>query len=602
VKLADYGASAKWETILDVDALAKADGKKWVYKGVDCLPSDRNVCLVQLSEGGKDASIEREFNIASKSFVKGGFELPEAKSNISWGDKDTLLIATDWGAGSLTKSGYPFIIKALKRGQKLADAVEVFRGEATDVSAGPFSMEDASGKLWTGVSRGETFFESSYVIFPEKTGGKPMPLPLPKRASPRGLYCDDLLVTLEQDWTPEGQQAFKIGDLVSFKWSEFLSTGKLPKVELVLHPTDRQAIQSVDITKTAVLITLSDNVVPKVFVWKKDAKGWSSKQIALPDNGSAGVTFADVRGDQVFMTYESYVAPDTLYLYDVATGALKTEMQLPAWFDASNMVADQYEAASSDGVKVPYFVVHRKDMKLDGSNPTLLYAYGGFQVSQLPAYSGTVGKLWLEQGGVYVMANIRGGGEFGPAWHEAGLKTKRQIVYDDFTAVARDLIARKITTSAKLGAMGGSNGGLLMGVMFTQHPELFKAIVCQVPLLDMIGFTHLGAGASWVGEYGDPDDKAHPEERAFLEKLSPYHNVKAGTTYPEIFLETSTKDDRVHPAHARKMGKRLEELGKPFLYFENIDGGHAAASTPEETARRQALEYVYLSQKLVDGK
>jgi prolyl oligopeptidase len=370
----------------------------------------------------------------------------------------------------------------------------------------------------------------------------------------------------------------------------------------VLRPTARQAIQSIDISKSAVLITLSDNVAPKVFVWTKDTKGWASTQIALPDKGSAGVVFADVRGEQAFLTYESYIAPDTLYLYDVATGELKTVMQLPAWFDASAMAADQYEAASSDGVKVPYFVVHRKDMKLDGANPALLYAYGGFQVSLPPAYSGTIGKLWLEQGGVYVMANIRGGGEFGPAWHEAGLKTKRQIVYDDFTAVARDLIARRITTSAKLGAMGGSNGGLLTGVMFTQQPNLFKAIVCQVPLLDMIGFTHLGAGASWVGEYGDPDDKTHPEERAFLEKLSPYHNVRAGVTYPEIFLETSTKDDRVHPAHARKMGKRLEDLGKPFLYFENVDGGHAAASTPEETARRQALEYVYLSQKLIDGK
>jgi prolyl oligopeptidase len=615
MRLADYIADAPreksgWELILDVDALAKADGRKWVFKGVDCLPSDRNICLVRLSEGGKDASIEREFDIATKSFVRGGFELPEAKSNIVWGDKDTLLIATDWGKASLTSSGYPFIVKALKRGQALADAVEIFRGQPDDVLAAPFSIEDAAGRRWTGAMRAETFFESSSVIFPdtlaEGAGGAPLPVPLPGRASIRGVYQDLALVTLDQAWTPangvEGQEAFQTGDLVSFSWSEFLSGGKLPRVELVLRPTPRQAIQAVNLSKTAVLITLSDNVVPKVFVWRRNVKGWTSQQITLPDNGSVSVVFADVRGDQVFLTYESFISPDALYLCDVESGAMTTVMQLPAWFDASAMLVEQHAAASSDGVQAPYFVVRRRDMKFDGSNPTLLYAYGGFQVSLPPAYSGAIGKLWLEQGGVYVMANIRGGGEFGPAWHEAGLKTKRQIVYDDFTAVARDLIARSITTPAKLGAMGGSNGGLLMGVMFTQQPELFRAIVCQVPLLDMIGFTHLGAGASWIGEYGDPDDTAHPEERAFLQKLSPYHNVMAGAAYPEIFLETSTKDDRVHPAHARKMARRLEDLGKPFLYFENVDGGHAAASTPEEAARRQALEFVYLSQKLIDAR
>ncbi|RYG30943.1 MAG: S9 family peptidase, partial [Burkholderiales bacterium] len=297
--------------------------------------------------------------------------------------------------------------------------------------------------------------------------------------------------------------------------------------------------------------------------------------------------------------FDGYLSPDSLFTYDTASGALSQIKALPAWFDASSMVVDQFEATSKDGTKVPYFVVRKADIKYDGSNPTLVYGYGGFQVSQTPGYSGTVGKLWLEQGGVYVMANIRGGGEFGPAWHQAGLKTKRQVVYDDFIAVAEDVIARKITSKEKLGAMGGSNGGLLMGVMFTQRPDLFKAIVCQVPLLDMLRYHLLLAGASWMDEYGDPDV---PEERAFLEKLSPYHNVDPAKTYPEIYFETSTKDDRVHPAHARKLAKRLEETGKPFLYYENIDGGHSAAANQREAAKHAALEFTYLARKLMDGK
>jgi prolyl oligopeptidase len=368
---------------------------------------------------------------------------------------------------------------------------------------------------------------------------------------------------------------------------------------MVLRPSERQAVQDVSVAKGGVLVNLSDNVVLKVLHFTEAQGQWTSKDVALPPNGSAGVAFADEEEGTAFLTFEGFLSPDALYSYDVAASGLKQIKSLPAWFDASPYQVDQYEAASKDGTKVPYFVVHKKELKLDGSNPALLYGYGGFQVSYPPAYSGTVGKLWLEQGGVYVLANIRGGGEFGPAWHQAGLKLKRQVVYDDFIAVAEDAIARKITSKEKLGAMGGSNGGLLMGVMFTQRPDLFKAIVCQVPLLDMLRYHELLAGASWVDEYGDPNV---PEERAFLEKLSPYHNVKANVTYPEIYFETSTKDDRVHPAHARKMAKRLEELNKPFLYYENIDGGHSAAANQRETARRAALEYTYLARKLIDGK
>ncbi|MDP3737952.1 MAG: prolyl oligopeptidase family serine peptidase [Hyphomonadaceae bacterium] len=600
--VAQYGSAAPvWETLLDVDALAKAEGANWVYKGVSCLPPAYSDCIVELSDGGKDAARQREFDLGTKSFVA-GFDIPEAKTSAEWQDKDTLLIATDWGPeggqATLTDSGYPFVVKRLKRGQKLAEASEVFRGTKENVGAFPLVIEDSSGKRHFGAVQAETFFTSSYFYFPE-TGGAPVKFPLPPKATPQGVFADTLLVTLEQDWQPEGQGAFKVGDLIGFRWSEFAASGKLPKVELVVRPNERQAIQGVGISKGAVLVNLSDNVVLKVLAYTKAGAAWSSKEIPLPEKGAASVVFSDEDEKTAYLGFEGFLQPDALYQYESDTGALKQIKSLPAWFDASPYQVDQYEATSKDGTKVPYFVVHKKDIALDGSNPTLLYGYGGFQVSETPAYSGTAGKLWLEQGGVYVLANIRGGGEFGPAWHQAGLKTKRQVVYDDFIGVAEDLIARKITSSEKLGAMGGSNGGLLMGVMFTQRPDLFKAIVCQVPLLDMLRYNQLLAGASWMDEYGDPDV---PEERAFLEKTSPYHNVKAGVAYPEIYFETSTKDDRVHPGHARKMAKRLEELGKPFFYYENIDGGHSAAANQREAARRAALEYTYLARKLIEGK
>jgi prolyl oligopeptidase len=601
-------ANPQWETLLDLDALAKAEGANWVYKGVSCLKPDQTRCLLSLSNGGKDAVRVREYSIAEggakADFVAGGFDIPEAKSSIEWQDQDTLLIATDWGneAGdkpTLTESGYPFVIKRLKRGQALRDAVEVFRGAVTDVATSPVALEDGAGNRWFGAVRSETFYTSSWFIFSRSGEGRTLKLPIPAKSSPQGIFADTLLLTLEEDWKPEGQGDFKAGDLVGFNWSSFVADGNLPRVELVFRPTPKQALQGVGITKNNVLVNISDNVVVKVMAYAKTGANWTSSEVKLPPNGSAGVIYADSAEPTAFLGYEGYLSPDTLYTYDSASGAVAAIKQLPAWFDASGYTVDQFEATSRDGTKVPYFVVHKTDIKLDGSNPALVYGYGGFQVSQTPGYSGTVGKLWLEQGGVYVMANIRGGGEFGPAWHQAGLKTKRQVVYDDFIAVAEDLVARKISSPKKLGAMGGSNGGLLMGVMYTQRPDLFNAIVCQVPLLDMLRYHLLLAGASWMAEYGDPDVA---EERAFLEKLSPYHNVDPGKTYPEIYFETSTKDDRVHPGHARKMAKLLDEMGKPFLYYENIDGGHSAAANQREAAKRSALEFTYLARKLIDGK
>jgi len=599
-------ANPQWETLLDLDALAKAEGANWVYKGVSCLKPDQTRCLLSLSNGGKDAVRVREYSIAEggakADFVAGGFDIPEAKSSIEWQDQDTLLIATDWGneAGdkpTLTESGYPFVIKRLKRGQALRDAVEVFRGAVTDVATSPVALEDGAGNRWFGAVRSETFYTSSWFIFSRSGEGRTLKLPIPAKSSPQGIFTDTLLLTLEEDWKPEGQGDFKAGDLVGFNWSSFVADGNLPRVELVFRPTPKQALQGVGITKNNVLVNISDNVVVKVMAYAKTGANWTSSEVKLPPNGSAGVIYADSAEPTAFLGYEGYLSPDTLYSYDSASGEVRRLRQLPAWFDASGYVVDQREATSRDGVRIPYFVVHKRTIALDGSNPTLMYGYGGFQVSQTPAYSGTIGKLWLEQGGVFVMANIRGGGEFGPRWHNAGLKLDRMRVYEDFFAVSEDLIRRGYTSPRRLGIMGGSNGGLLMGVALTKRPELYRAIVIQVSLFDMIRYTRIGAGASWVGEYGDP---AVPAERDMLLSYSPYQNLRPDQPYPPVFLVTSTKDDRVHPAHARKAAARLGELGHDYLYYENMDGGHAAAANLNERALRQALEFTYLMQRLVD--
>ncbi|HEX4097080.1 MAG TPA: prolyl oligopeptidase family serine peptidase, partial [Caulobacteraceae bacterium] len=374
--------------------------------------------------------------------------------------------------------------------------------------------------------------------------------------------------------------------------------GDASSATVIMAPGPRESIEEVAIAKDRVVVAAYENVKGRALVFQRKSDGsWSRQAMALPDKASVSIVDADDRSDEAFIRVESFLDPTTLYLADAATGEAKPIKSLPPRFDASKDVVEQFEATSTDGTKIPYFVVRPKELKYDGNGPTILYAYGGFQVSMLPSYSASIGKLWLERGGVYVLANIRGGGEFGPAWHDAGLKTHRQRIYDDFAAVAKDLIARKITSPRRLGIQGGSNGGLLMGVEFEQHPDLWNAVDIQVPLLDMIRFTHIGAGASWVGEYGSPDI---PAERAFLESISPYQNLKAGVHYPEPLLVTSTKDDRVGPGHARKFAAKMQAMGLPFLYYENMEGGHAAGANLHETAHRVALEMTYFIRKLMD--
>ncbi|RVU86571.1 S9 family peptidase [Leucothrix sargassi] len=580
-----------WETVLDYDALAETEGKNWVFAGSDTLSTDHNKVLISLSDGGKDAKVVREFDLESKSFVEDGFITAESKGSVTWLDADTLLVSIDFGEGSLTDSGYPMITKLWKRGTDLSEATEIMRGERADVAVSGYCLELSSGKREILINRAVTFYNSETYWLPSDTL-KPVKLPVPDQSGLSGDFKGQQLIGINEDW-----RGYKSGDLLSFSFEDFMKTGEIGELHLVYSPNERSSIGRVGITKSKVLLSVFENVAGKAHAFDWDGKAWSSEPVELPSAGSVYIGMTSDKDDNAFIITEGFLSPSTLWLYDTATEGMIKAKSLPAWFDASTMVVEQFEAASTDGTLVPYFVVRGKDCKLDGKNPTLLYGYGGFEISLTPSYSAIRGKLWLEQGGVYVLANIRGGGEFGPKWHQAGLKTKRQVVFDDFIAVAEDLIEKKITSPKHLGIQGGSNGGLLVGVMFTQRPDLFNAVICQVPLLDMLRFHKLLAGASWVGEYGSPEK---PEEEAFLRKISPYHNVKADTEYPEILFVTSTKDDRVHPGHARKMAARLEDMGYDFLYYENIDGGHSAAANLKESARQNALEHVYLLQKLSD--
>lgn len=598
--LAEYANDAPdWETVIDFDALSKAEDANWVYKGANCFKPDgatQTLCMVSLSNGGKDAVIQREFNLDTKTWVEGGFVTPEAKQNISWLDQDTVLISTDWGGdgSTLTESGYASVVKRWKRGTPLESAETVFTGDKTDVASSGFRIELDDGRNLGVISKSDTFFTSRYYLL--RADGEPVQLPVPAKSNPNEIYKGQMLVSLQQDWTPDGQStAFQSGDLVSFDMDAYLESYQLPAVELVFRPTSRQSFEGVSRAGDTALISINDNVVGKLLKLERAGDTWTTSAIDLPGEGQAQLAFANKKSDTVFINYEGFLTPDSLVSYNVASGDVATLKSIPAKFDATGLKVQQLEAISSDGTKIPYFVVHREDIELNGKTPTLLYAYGGFQISLTPSYSALRGKLWLENGGAFVLANIRGGGEFGPAWHQAGLKGNRQRIYDDFIAVGEDLVEKKITSKRHLGIMGGSNGGLLMGVMLNQRPDLWNAVVVQVPLLDMLRYHKLLAGASWVDEYGDPDN---PEERPFLEKISPYNNFDASADYPMPFFLTSTKDDRVHPGHARKMAKLFEDAGKPFLYYENIDGGHSAAANLQETAKRSALEYMYLLRRL----
>ena len=593
--LSDYNApgTPHWHTVLDIDALGRQDGVAWVFKGLDCLYPGDEFCLVNLSAGGEDAVTVREFNLRQEAFVPNGFVSDHSKQQVAWLDKDTLLIARDWGAGTMTASSYPFVLKQWKRGTPLSSATEIFRGTSADISARAEVLDDAHGDHLTLYQRGLSFFERGFWL---ATPGGPVRLALPVKSGISGVVAGRLLVSTQQDWNVDGH-TIPQGSLVELSIKDVTADPAHLHPSILFAPTADEFLQSAEVTRDAVVLTTLKHVQGRVYVYTPTTAGWTHRAIPIPENLAVHLAASDPFSNTFFFAATGFLTPTSLMTADAVSNTPPAPSRVaPEQFDASRDTVEQFDATSADGTRIPYFVVHRKDIRFDGANPTLLNAYGGFEVGETPSYSATIGKLWLEHGGVFVLANIRGGGEFGPAWHEAGLKTHRQRIYDDFAAVAKDLIAKKITSPRHLGIMGGSNGGLLMGVEFEQHPDLWNAVVIQVPLLDMLGFEHIAAGASWVGEYGST---SVPEERAFLAKISPYNNLKPGVKYPEPLIFTTTKDDRVGPQHARKFAALMEEYHLPFFYDEIIEGGHGAGANLKEMADTWAVTYTYLAMKLM---
>jgi len=574
----------RWETVLDLDALARDEDENWVWAGASWLEPRGDRCLVSLSRGGGDAHVVREFDVTSLAFVADGFTVPEAKTSIGWIDRDTLFVATDFGAGSMTSSGYPRIVKEWKRGTPLDAATLVYEAEEDDLSAS--AWQDATpGFAHQFVQRQVDFYSSELFL---RENGQLIPVPKPEDANAFTVR-DQVVIELRSDWTI-GARTYPQGALLAMDFRQFMDGAH--DFAVLFEPTPTSSLDGLAATRNAILLTVLDNVKNRIVELRHTDDGWQRRDINAPRMGALGVSSVDeYETDQYFLTVTDFLTPSSLYLCDAGSDARTLLKSMPAFFDASPYVVTQFAAKSKDGVMVPYFVVRRQDAVLDGSNPTLLYGYGGFEVSLTPFYSGVTGAAWLDQGGVYVLANIRGGGEFGPRWHQGALKERRQHAFDDFIAVAQDLVRHRITSADHLGIMGGSNGGLLVGAVLTQRPELFKAVVCQVPLLDMRRYHQLLAGASWMGEYGDPDD---PAQWAYIGKYSPYHNVHPGRSYPRVLFTTSTRDDRVHPGHARKMAARMQEQGHDVLYWENTEGGHAGAANNEQTATMWALTYAFL--------
>lgn len=596
--LADYlRAQPNWQTVLDYDALAKRDNEKWVGHGLECLYPGNQLCLVALSAGGEDAHTLREFDLKAGKFVDGGFVLGRSKQSVAWLDKDTLLVARDWGAGTMTKSGYPFVIKLWKRSEPLDQAKEVYRGRETDgLGTHAEVLHDGDGHRVTLVVRRPDFFRTEVSLLTDDGAKR---IALPTKVSINGLIKGQLIATVNEEWRAEGQDTrFKPGSIISLDLEAVKTDPVHLKPTIVFAPTAVEFAQDAGTTKNQLLVATLENVQGRAYSYTWGADGaWTRKKLNVPDNRTVEIVSTNTSDDRFFLSLAGFLTPSSLLLGDAGAGTLTESKTLRPQFNAAGDIVEQLEAVSKDGTKVPYFVVRRKDIKYDGTNPTLLTAYGGFQISMTPDYSAPMGKLWLERGGVFVLANIRGGGEFGPAWHEAGLTTHRQRIYDDFAAVGQDLVTRKITSPRRLGIIGGSNGGLLVGVEMTQHPDMWNAVVIQVPLLDMLRFEQIAAGASWVGEYGSV---SVPEQRTFLASISPYHQLKADVNYPEPLIFTTTKDDRVGPVHARKFAARMEELKKPFFYEEIIEGGHGGGADLKENAQRLAVQYTYLTRKLMD--
>jgi prolyl oligopeptidase len=594
--LADYRKpSPAWETVLDLDALGAAEKENWVWKGAACYGPQYRRCLLQLSRGGADAVVVREFDIDARRFVNGGFVLPEAKSNVEWADADTLYVGTDFGPGSLTDSGYPRVIKRWKRGTPLREAVTVFEGKPQDVEVSA-SVDRTPGFERTVFARAIDFYSSEQFLL--QSDGTLERIDKPDDAS-ISFWRDQLLIQPRSDWRV-GDDLHPRGSLLAADADAYLKGQR--RLRPLFTPTATRSLAGFTTTRTHLILDVLENVASRIEEWQHVEGRWRSRAVAAPFPGALHTSgledpllAEDPLAEAYLVGYTDFLTPDTLSLAHAGSDERELLKSRSAYFDAAGMRVEQAFARSKDGTRVPYFVVWPKAAQADGRNPTLLYGYGGFEISLQPWYSGGFGSAWYREGGVLVVANIRGGGEYGPSWHQAALKAHRQRAYDDFIAVAEDLIARKITSPRHLGIEGGSNGGLLVGATFVQRPDLFNAVVCQVPLLDMRRYHHLLAGASWMAEYGNPDD---PAEWAFISKYSPYQNVKRDVKYPKVLFTTSTRDDRVHPGHARKMVARMRDQGHDVLYYENIEGGHGGAADNRQRADLQALEFSFLWQQL----
>jgi prolyl oligopeptidase len=581
-----------WETVLDVDALGAAEKENWVWHGATCLKPLYRRCLVQLSRGGADAAVVREFDLEARAFVPGGFALPEAKSHAAWLDADTLYVGTDFGAGSLTSSGYPRVMKRWRRGTPLEKAELVYQGQPDDVSVSAWH-DPTRGYERDFVQRGMTFFSNQLYLLRD---GRPVQVEKPDSAE-ASVFREWLFITLRDDWAVGGR-TWPAGALLAIDLERFLGGDR--GFAQLYDPGPRKSLDAFEPTRHHVLVNELDGVRNRLYLLTPGPDGWRRQPLAgAPELTTVSVSAVDAdERDDYFMTVAGFLTPSTLSLGSAGGTAPVKLKQLPDFFDARGLEVSQHEAVSADGTPIPYFQVARAGLSLDGQHPTLLYGYGGFEISLLPWYSGSVGAAWLERGGVYVVANIRGGGEFGPRWHQAALKEKRPRAYQDFIAVGEDLVRRRVTSPSRLGTEGGSNGGLLVGNMLTRRPDLFGAVVCEVPLLDMRRYHLLLAGASWMGEYGNPDD---PAEWSFIEGFSPYHQLKPGTRYPPTLFLTSTRDDRVHPGHARKMMAKLMAAGQPVLSYENIEGGHGGAADNKQRAHMQALAFTFLWRVLGPG-
>lgn len=574
-----------WDVLLDVDALAEADGEKWVWAGADVIVPGRDLALISLSRGGADATVTREFDMTTREFVADGFSVPEAKTSISWEDRDTVLVGTDFGPGALTDSGYPRVVKRWRRGQPLADATTVFEGIASDVSVG-VGLDPTPGFERLLASRSIDFFNRERF---EIRGDELIAIDVPTDAG-MSIHREWLLVRPRSDWTVAGR-TYPAGSLLAAKYDDFLS-GTI-ELSVVFEPDEHTSLDGFVWTRDRlVLVTLVD-VATHVEVVTPGS--WHRQPIpGIPPNTTTMVVDADEWGDEIFLDSSGFDSPSRL-LWGRVDGEVTEIKSAPSFFDASDIEVEQHFVASADGTMIPYFVVGHRNST--GPGKTLLGGYGGFESSNTPGYGGVLGKLWLTRGGTYVLANIRGGGEYGPTWHTQAMREGRHLVHEDFAAVAADLVKRGITTVDQLGAQGGSNGGLLMGIMLTKYPESFGALVCSVPLLDMKRYHLLLAGASWVAEYGNPDD---PDDWSFISEYSPYQNISADREYPALLMTTSTRDDRVHPGHARKMTAALEEAGHRVRYYENVEGGHAGAADNAQTAFKAALVYEFLHRMLGD--